>query len=148
MLTDAQWQSLCELVGRTDLVEVGFKTAQVRVRHVEEVEAVVKTWIAGRTPIEAMHLLQAAGIPAGAVQNSRELLDDDPQLAARGYWQRLDHPEMGITRFTSPPYLVDSERVELKRPPLLGEHTNFVLESVLGYTPDHVAKLRSEGVLS
>ena len=148
VLTDAQWQSLCELVGRTDLVEVGFKTAQVRVRHVEEVEAVVKTWIAGRTPIEAMHLLQAAGIPAGAVQNSRELLDDDPQLAARGYWQRLDHPEMGITRFTSPPYLVDSERVELKRPPLLGEHTNFVLESVLGYTPDHVAKLRSEGVLS
>lgn len=149
VLTDAQWGSLCELVGRPDLAKSDkLKTAQARVARADEVEAVVTSWIAERTPTEAMQLLQRAGIPAGAVQNARELLEEDPQLAARGYWQGLDHPEMGLTRFTSPPYLVDGERVDLKRPPLLGEHTNFVLESVLGYSPDVVAKLRSEGVLS
>ncbi|MCX7310121.1 MAG: CoA transferase, partial [Afipia sp.] len=141
VLTDAQWGSLCELIGLPDLAKNDkLKTAQARVARADEVEAVVTPWIAERTPTEAMQLLQRAGIPAGAVQNARDLLEDDPQLAARGYWQGLDHPEMGLTRFTSPPYLVDGERVDLKRPPLLGEHTNFVLESVLGYTPDRIAK--------
>jgi benzylsuccinate CoA-transferase BbsF subunit len=91
--------------------------------------------------------LQAAGIAAGVVSSAAYLMDHDPQLRARGYWQVIDHPEMGETRFSSPPYLVDGDRVELKRPPLLGEHTEEVLGRVLGYSPDRIAALRDAGLL-
>ena len=74
-------------------------------------------------------------------------MDDDPQLAHRGYWQKVDHPEIGEARFTSPPFLLDGERVELRRPPLLGEHTDAILTQILGYTPERVQALRAEGVL-
>jgi benzylsuccinate CoA-transferase BbsF subunit len=148
VLNDAQWKSLCAVMNRPDLMnDASLATAQGRVAHVNDVEAAVHAWIVDRTPTEAMQGLQGAGVPAGAVQSARDLLEDDPQLKARGYWQTLDHPEMGRTRFTSPPYLVDGERVELRRPPLLGEHTDQVLESVLGYTPDRIAQLRNDGVL-
>jgi benzylsuccinate CoA-transferase BbsF subunit len=59
----------------------------------------------------------------------------------------VDHPEIGEARFTSPPFLMDGERIELRRPPLLGEHTDAVLKEILGYTPERVAALRAEGVL-
>jgi benzylsuccinate CoA-transferase BbsF subunit len=149
VLTDLQWSSLCKVIERPDLLnDRSLESFRGRTACVDKVEAAVSDWTVKHTPTQAMQLLQQAGIPAGAVQSARDLLEADAQLAARGYWQRLDHPEMGRTRFTSPPYLVDGERVELKRPPLLGEHTDSVLESVLGYTGDRIAQLRSEGVLA
>jgi benzylsuccinate CoA-transferase BbsF subunit len=68
-------------------------------------------------------------------------------LAHRGYWQTVDHPEIGESRFTSPPFLLDGERIELRRPPLLGEHSEDVLTGLLGYSPERVKALRAEGVL-
>ncbi|HVV92684.1 MAG TPA: CoA transferase [Hyphomicrobiales bacterium] len=148
VLGDEEWQALCRTMGRDDLAGRGdLRLAEGRLGHVEEVEAAVAAWIAGRTPEEAMAELQAAGIAAGVVSSAANLMDHDPQLRARGYWQVIDHPEMGETRFSSPPYLVDGERVELKRPPLLGEHTEEVLARVLGYSPDRIAALRDAALL-
>ena len=94
-----------------------------------------------------MARLQAAGVPAGMVMNSRHLMEEDVQLRHRGYWQTLDHPEIGESQFTSPPFLLDGERVNLRRPPLLGEHSDDLLQQLLGYTPAQVQALRQEGVL-
>jgi benzylsuccinate CoA-transferase BbsF subunit len=91
--------------------------------------------------------LQEKGIPAGVVAHSKYLLESDVQLRHRGYWQTVDHPEMGQTHFTSPPYMLDGERVSLKRPPLFGEHTDAVLMQTLGYSAERVKSLRTEGVL-
>ena len=81
------------------------------------------------------------------VADSRFLMDEDAQLKHRGYWQKVDHPEVGVTRFTSPPYLMDNQRIALERPPLLGEHSEQVLSQILGYGSDRIASLRAEGVL-
>jgi benzylsuccinate CoA-transferase BbsF subunit len=74
------------------------------------------------------------------------LLTTDAQLASRGYWQLVDHPEVGETVFTSPPFRIDGERVELSRPPLFGEHTNQVLSDVLGLPASQIEALAAEGV--
>jgi benzylsuccinate CoA-transferase BbsF subunit len=94
-----------------------------------------------------MLAIQAKGVPAGVVASSRYLMDEDRQLRHRGYFQVIDHPEIGESRFTSLPFLMDGERIGMKRPPLIGEHTDSVLTDILGYTPDRIAALRAEGVL-
>jgi len=117
-------------------------TAKGRLAAVDRIEAAVSAWTATKTATEVMSALQAKGVPAGVVASSRYIMDEDKQLQHRGYFQTIDHPEIGEARFTSPPFLMDGERIELKRPPLIGEHTDRV-----GYTPERIAALRAEGVL-
>jgi benzylsuccinate CoA-transferase BbsF subunit len=148
ILTDAQWHALTKVIGRSDLDDdADLATAAGRLEREDEIEAAVATWTARYSPEEAMHRLQAAGISAGVVADARYLLDLDAQLRHRGNWQIVDHAVMGKTRFASPPYLVDGERVELRAPPLLGEHTDAVLSRVLGFTADRIAQLRADHVL-
>jgi len=148
VMDDQQWLALCEVIGASDLAkDRDLATAKGRLTQVDRVEAAVAKWIADKDATEAMMTLQAKGVPAGVVASSRYLMDEDKQLAYRGYWQKVDHPEIGEARFTSPPYLLDGERIELRRPPLLGEHTDAVLKEILGYEPERIAVLRAEGVL-
>lgn len=145
---DAQWRAFCQAIGAADLLaDAALATAAGRLTAADRIEATLSAWTARHEAAEVMRILQAKGVPACVVANSRYLMEDDPQLAARGYWQTLDHPEMGETRFTSPPYLLDGERVELARPPLIGEHTESVLADVLGYTPERISQLRTGGAL-
>ncbi len=148
IMTDEQWPALCAVIGADDLArDRSLATASGRLAAVDRVEATVSAWTATRTATEVMFALQAKGVPAGVVASSRHIMDEDKQLQHRGYFQRVDHPEIGEARFTSPPFLMDGERIELKRPPLLGEHTDAVLTDILGYTPERIKALRTEGVL-
>ena len=107
----------------------------------------MSAWTATQDARAAMETLQKAGVPAGMVQSARDLLEDDPQLRHRGYWQEIDHPEIGVSPFTSPPYRIDDERLDLTRQPLFGEHTDEVLTRVLGYSPERIRALHEQGVL-
>jgi benzylsuccinate CoA-transferase BbsF subunit len=148
VLTDGQWQQLCNTMGRTDLAaDLRYATAAGRLTLVDDVEEAVTAWTQRRSPLDVMNTLQQAGVPAGIVESARVLMDEDIQLRARNYWQVVDHAEMGETRFSSPPYLLDGERVDLRAPPILGEHTDDVLGRVLGYPEDKIKDLRDQGVL-
>lgn len=92
--------------------------------------------------------LQAAGIPAGPVQDPRDVVDRDPQLAARGHWVRLDHAEMGRTLYNALPFRLSRTPTEITVPaPMLGEHTVEVCSDVLGMDPDEIQRLIDEEVL-
>jgi benzylsuccinate CoA-transferase BbsF subunit len=148
VLSDAQWVAFCGVIGRADLAaDKTLATAQGRLAQIGKVEDAVAQWTIRHDAADVMTTLQGAGVSAGVVADSRFLMDEDAQLKHRGYWQKVDHPEVGVTRFTSPPYLIDNERLELKRPPLLGEHSEAVLSQILGYGGDRIAGLRAEGVL-
>lgn len=149
VLTDDQWRALCRVIGRLDAADdPALATAEGRLARVNDLELMVGSWTRERTAQDVMTLLQEHGVPAGVVTDARILMDEDPQLRHRGYWERIDHPEMGVTRFTAPPFLLDGERVALKRPPLFGEHTDEVLRDVLGYGPQDIEALRAEGILA
>lgn len=148
VLSNAQWRSLCEVMGAAGLAaDPALATAEGRLAAIDRVEGAVADWTAGRDATEVMMRLQAQAVPAGVVASSRFLMEEDRQLAHRGYWQKVGHPEIGDSRFTSPPFLVNGERVALRRPPLLGEHNEEVLCGILGYTKERVRQLRDEGVL-
>jgi benzylsuccinate CoA-transferase BbsF subunit len=148
VLSDAQWRALCGVIGRTDLAaNASLASAAGRLAQVEKVEDAVSQWTRARKAAGVMTALQAAGVPAGVVASAKFLMDEDMQLKHRGYWQVIDHPEVGETRFTSPPYLIDKERIALARPPLLGEHSEEVLTQILGYDRDRIRSLRESAVL-
>lgn len=148
VLSNGQWRSLCEVMGAAGLAaDPALATAEGRLAAIDRVEGAVADWTAGHDATEVMLRLQAKSVPAGVVASSRFLMEEDAQLAHRAYWQKVDHPEIGESRFTSLPFLVDGERVALRRPPLLGEHNEDVLCGILGYTKARVQQLRDEGVL-
>lgn len=148
VLDDNQWQSLARVIERADLAsELGLATAPGRVARVEEVEQAVADWTSRHNPDEVMQILQAAGVSAGVVSDSKTLMEDDLQLRHREYWQHIEHPELGNSAYTAPPYRLDGERVELARPPLIGEHTDALLSGILGYDAERIAGLRKSGAI-
>ena len=94
-----------------------------------------------------MDALQAAGVPAGAVQTPQEKVDDDPQLRARGFLREADHPELGRVKFEGEPIRLSRSPWELRRPsPLLGQHSDYVYHELLGVEQSDIAKMAEEGV--
>jgi benzylsuccinate CoA-transferase BbsF subunit len=97
---------------------------------------------------ELMLELQRAGVPAGVVADARDLLDADPQLAARKHWRYLDHPEMGRSAYGVSPFRLSGTPGDLDTPaPLLGQHTAEVLHELLGLDESQIAELAEAGVL-
>ena len=146
---DAHWQALARAMNRADLLDdAALASASGRLAALERVEAAVAQWTRERDAAETVAALRALGVPAAVVARSSELVQHDPQLAARGYWQHVQHPEVGPVLLSSPPFTIDGERVELDRPPLFGEHTQQVLHDLLGMSAQDVAGLEASGVLS
>lgn len=143
-----QWLALATVMQNTELLQdQTLRNAENRLKRIDDIEARVASWVATQTAADVVQILQQAGVPSSIVARSKDLLTDNPHLAERGYWQQIDHPEVGETTFTSPPYLIDGKRLELKRPPLIGEHTEMVLRDILGCDTQEIARLKAEGIL-
>ena len=94
-----------------------------------------------------MERLQRAGVPSGVVQNAQDLVEHDRQLAHRGHWQYLHHPEMGRSIFNGVPVHLSRTPGRLSRPaPLLGQHTEEVCMEDLGFSRAEYESLEAEGV--
>lgn len=90
--------------------------------------------------------LQARGVAAAVVSTGRDLVDGDPQLAARGFYPVLSHPLVGAVRHEGIVARLTSTPGALGGPaPLLGQHTSSVLRDVLGLDDDQLAALAAAG---
>ena len=97
---------------------------------------------------EAMEILQAAGVRAGAVQKASDRFERDPQLAARDWWHRLPHAEIGDSDFDGiVPKLSATPGVLRVASPLMGEHTHEVLRDVIGMSDEEIGEHETMGVL-
>ncbi|MFM0045525.1 MULTISPECIES: CaiB/BaiF CoA transferase family protein [Paraburkholderia] len=144
---DAQWQALATCLALDGQRCAQWSIAEMRRAHRGE----IANWLAAVTlERDAFHLmqqLQRAGVPAGVVQDARDLIEHDPQLAHRGHWQYLTHPEMGPTLYNNVPFQLSRTPGRLSRPaPLLGQHTEQVCTELLGLSVQEVAELAALGV--
>jgi formyl-CoA transferase len=140
------WRRLLKVIEREDLLDdPRFATREARGEHEAEIDAMVGEWTRRHTKHEAMRLVGAAGVPAGAVLDTGELLGE-PTFEARGIMQTMQHPR-GTLKMPTFPVRFDGAPPRVEPAPLLGEHTTAVLGDWLGMKPDEVEALKRDGVL-
>ena len=140
------WKRLLKVIGREDLLDdPRFATREKRGEHETEIDAMVTEWTMKHDKHEAMRLVGAAGVPAGAVLDTGELLGE-PSFAARGIMQTMQHPR-GTMKMPTFPVRFDGAPPRVTAAPLLGEHNAAVLGDWLGMSRTDVEKLKQDGVL-
>ena len=90
---------------------------------------------------------QLALIP-GVVQNTRDLIEYDPQLKERNFLVPLQHPVMGVFGHPTPPYKLLKTGADIGTAPCLGEHTHYICTELLGITDEEFVKLIQDEVLA
>jgi len=146
---DAEWMRVAGVLGHGDIAQDGrFNSLVARKDNEDELEGLINSWTAGWNSEELCAALQAAGVPAGVVQNAQDMLDRDPHLKAREYYQYVEHAEAGREAHDSPAARLSETPGCVPGPaPLMGEHTMDVCERIVGLTMDEIADLLAEGVL-
>lgn len=146
--TDDEWRATCRVL-HLDGPD-GLTTLSQSERHERADE--IETAVASKTSLaeggRLVERLQATGVPAGLVATTADLIDHDPQLAARDHWVRLRHAEMGDTLYGRCPIrLSETPGVLDRAAPLLGEHTAEVLRERLHHDDETISELADAGVL-
>jgi benzylsuccinate CoA-transferase BbsF subunit len=147
--TDADWRRTARILGHAAwITDRRFGTLLDRKLHEDDLEGLIADATRSRDRGELVATLRARGVPAAAVNSSQDILED-PDLVARGYWQRMTHPVIGELAIARPPFRLGGDELpELRRPPLLGEHTAEVARDVLGLSDEEIERLMAEGVMA
>jgi crotonobetainyl-CoA:carnitine CoA-transferase CaiB-like acyl-CoA transferase len=141
------WQRLLKAIGREDLRgDARYDTQAARAGRPAEVDEIIAAWTRQHTKEEAMSLLGAAGVPAGAVFDTLELMND-PSFTERGIMQTIDHPTTGKVKMPAWPVRFDGAPPKVKPSPLLGQHVDDVLGAWLGMNAKELAALRQDGIV-
>ncbi len=145
--SDNEWQALCAVAGLDGLVkDPRFSTVSGRRALLDDIDRAIAHWTEHRTKHEVMELLQAAGVPAGAVLNGRELVED-PQLAADGFFIEVEKEGDSYPMPGTPVVVNRARRGDWLAAPTPGEHNRLVLSSLLGLSDAEIDALDAEGVL-
>jgi benzylsuccinate CoA-transferase BbsF subunit len=145
---DADWQRLAGAMGRPALAaDPRFTSLAARKANEDALEVLVTEWTLPRPPEEVVAALQRAQVPASLSMDSRDITADE-QLAQSGFFVHLPHPEVGTRLHLGIPWRMSATPCAVRHAaPCLGQHTDDVLERIVGYTPEHIAALRVRGVL-
>jgi benzylsuccinate CoA-transferase BbsF subunit len=146
---EEEWREFCHALNQEEwLQDERFANVIARKKHEDELERLVSEWTQQRTPEEVMKLLQSVGVPAGIVATTEDLFDD-PQVRHRGHFQKLEHKLIGPYSYELPSFRFSEIEPQPQRPaPLLGEHNEYVLKNILGYTDEDIAQLLIEGAIT
>jgi crotonobetainyl-CoA:carnitine CoA-transferase CaiB-like acyl-CoA transferase len=127
-----------------------FRTRDLRVKHVRELDALVGEWMGSLSQSELLSRLDAAGVPAAEVREPQVAVSD-PRVIARGETVKLAHPKYGVVDEvygTGLPISFSAATAGFDRPPPeLGEHNEVVYRQILGYSPAQIQEFRKEGVI-
>jgi formyl-CoA transferase len=142
--SNTHWERLLHVIDRDDLLgDPRFADNTDRWANRDAVDEIINPWVAQRTKREVMETLGRAGIPAGAVFDTDELIND-PFLRQRGMFATVDHPVRGQLTMPGWPVQMSDSCVPLTAAPLLGQVNSQVYGELLGYTPEQLATLHAE----
>ena len=142
------WKRLLQVIAREDLIgDPRFETSQARNDRPKEVDALVTGWTSKYDKHEAMRILGSAGIPAGAVLDTKELADEKT-FYDRGVLQVMDHPDRKNYAVPTWPVRHNGAPPAIERAPFLGEHSVQVLGSWLGLSEREIDGLAEQKVIS
>jgi crotonobetainyl-CoA:carnitine CoA-transferase CaiB-like acyl-CoA transferase len=143
----ANWEKLCRALERPDLLaDPRYRDNAARTRAALELARELEPAFALRTTGEWLERLEAAGVPAGPV-NDMAAAYADPQVQAREMMVELDHPTAGRVKHIGLPVKLSETPGQLRRPaPTLGQHSDEILAEA-GLTPEEIGALRAGRVV-
>jgi crotonobetainyl-CoA:carnitine CoA-transferase CaiB-like acyl-CoA transferase len=140
------WRRLLKVIGQEHLVDdPRFATREARGRYEAEIDRMITDWTQRHDKHEAMRLIGAAGVPAGAVLDTGDLLSE-PSFVERGIIQTMRHPK-GDFRMPAFPVRFDGAPAPVGPSPLLGQHTAEVCTEWLGMNAADIERLYGEGIV-
>ncbi|MFA7248176.1 MAG: CoA transferase [Dehalococcoidia bacterium] len=149
--SDEEWRRLQEAMGNPAwAADARFAALAGRQANLAELDAKLAEWTRAFEAFELMTLLQANGVAAGVAQTGRDLVFNE-HLAARGFFDWVTPP--ASTEIPEKPYsgtgwhFSESEHGLRRGAPLLGEHNEYVLRNILGYSAEKYATIVASGAL-
>jgi CoA:oxalate CoA-transferase len=145
---DKHFLSFCKIIEREDLLsDERFDNFIARAINKDDLYAILDEIFPRKTTAAWMEPLREAGIPSSPVNDIKDALND-PQVRHRNMVIEIDHPEIGTYEALGNP--IKSSVMKdgtLAPPPVLGEHTDELLSSLLGMSPGEIQALRDEEVI-
>jgi len=145
---DHQWQALAGIMGQPELGgDPRFRTRPDRMRHGEEINAIIKAWAADLTKEEIYCRVAPSGCPTAPFSTPEDLFRS-PQLKERRFFEEIDHPKAGPLQYPTRAYRFSGLSESPSQPaPLLGQHNEEILCGGLGLPREKLAELRRSGVI-
>ncbi|MBN2062981.1 MAG: CoA transferase [Deltaproteobacteria bacterium] len=139
VFSESEWRALCDVLGNpTWTNEERFSSMEKRLDNNLALDQMIQEWTKSLRAEEVVKRLQGAKVPAGIVQDAKDLADD-PQLKSRNFFIDIEHPSLGATKTDTYPVLFNGRRVKtLRPPPLLGEDNDYVYKNLLGLNPEEI----------
>lgn len=150
-VSEHQWQSLTELMGKPELAEEGgvYSTKAKRAKHIDDIDALIEDWLAGKQKDDTVETLHDADVPCAPVQTIEEIVED-PQLEHRNMLNFLPNANpVGRDEVPVPGMPIKfsySDQPEIEQAPGLGEQSREIIAE-LGYSDAEIDDLFENHVL-
>ncbi len=142
---DDQWRRFCGVAELGD--DERFATNRLRVTNYKALKPMLDERLGTHPRAYWIERLKKAGVPCGGVRDLHEVFSD-PQVAARSMMNELEHVKAGVLKMVGTPLKFSATPGGIRTPPpVLGEHTERILTHDLGFSKEHVARLKTEGVI-
>jgi formyl-CoA transferase len=142
------WEKICDVIGEpTWKADPDYATPRARLPRLKQIFARIEEWTVTKDKFEAMDILNKYDIPCGPILSMKEIAEDQ-SLRKTGTVVEVDHPVRGKYLTVGNPVKLSDSVADVRRAPLLGEHTEEVLTKVLGYSAKEVAAIKSSGAIS
>ena len=149
MQPDRHWPTLCQAMGLKRLgKDPKFGTMETRAQNAAELISIMDSVFLTKNRVEWLEILEKSGDLIFEAVNSISDVVEDPQMRDNDYIVDYEHPSLGKVTVTGSPMHFSQTPASIRLPaPEFGQHTEEVLQNVLGYTWEEIAKLRAEEII-
>jgi len=142
------WEAICDLIGKPEWkTDPDYAKPPARLPRLKHIFATIEEWTKTKDKFEVMEICNKVDIPVGPILSMKEIAEE-PSLRKTGTVVEVDHPTRGKYLTVGNPVKMSDSITEVKRSPLLGEHTEEILSKVLGYSAKEVADIKTSGAIT
>ena len=139
------WGQICKVIGKPEwITDPDYAKPEARLPRLKQIFDTIEQWTMTKTKFEAMKILNQYDIPCGPILSMQELAEE-PSLRKSGTVVEVEHPTRGKYLSVGNPIKLSDSISEVKRSPLLGEHTDEIFKKVLGFSDKEVVDIKGSG---
>jgi formyl-CoA transferase len=143
----AVWEKICDVIGKPEWkTDPDWATPKARLPRLNEMFDTIEAWTMTKTKFEVMAICNPLDIPVGPILSMKEIAEEQ-SLRESGTVVEVDHPERGPYLSVGCPIKLSDCPADVKRSPLLGEHTEEILREVVGLNDAEITQAKQAGAV-